>query len=326
MVDRCDKYLVVKAKGGMGNRMLCAITGILYGELTGRLTIVDWSDETYSNDGSNSFSKFFSCSQTHPKSILPSNGDIFPAIWRNNLNRSISKMVRSKDPKTHDSIVLHRKFSVDVRKLDYNEEIVVFWNYMHRIRFLKRHFNHSNNGLAGLNTDEIIRKVLLEQMKLNEDINQRINDFMTENWSEKVIGIHIRYSDRKTDLAKYEKNLNRFLKESPEAKIFLCTDSQDIVDDYSKRYKNVFCTPKWYPEGDASMHQNTTCPDRETNGIEALVDMYLLAKCDYLIYSGVSTFSRISKLLSNTPGQRIVNIDRFNPRIILKNIIRELVA
>lgn len=35
-----DKYLVVKAKGGMGNRMLCAITGILYGQITSRLTVL----------------------------------------------------------------------------------------------------------------------------------------------------------------------------------------------------------------------------------------------------------------------------------------------
>ena len=35
-----NKYLLVKAKGGMGNRMLCAVTGVLYGNLTERWIIV----------------------------------------------------------------------------------------------------------------------------------------------------------------------------------------------------------------------------------------------------------------------------------------------
>ena len=64
-----NRYLIIKAKGGMGNRMLCAVTGILYGQLTGRCTVVDWRDVSYSNDGGNTFSQFFDCPNVYPETI-----------------------------------------------------------------------------------------------------------------------------------------------------------------------------------------------------------------------------------------------------------------
>jgi len=57
-----------------------------------------------------------------------------------------------------------------------------------------------------------------------------------------------------------------------------------------------------------------------------LVDMYLLAECDCLIYSGYSTFSLISRILSDAQPENIVDIDRFNVKVRLKKIIRELVV
>ncbi len=321
-----DKYIVVKTKGGTGNRMLCAVTGILYGQLTGRKTVVDWRDGAYSNDGSNTFAKFFSCSSVYPETILPSKGTIRPGVWVNNLDKSMNEMICEHDPDKHRSIRIHRKYSVDIRKLDYDEEIIVFWYYTGRIKALKKHLGNGQAGFAGLGTNGIIRKVLTEQMLLQKDIRQRIDEFKAKYWPEKVIGVHIRHTDRKTNLAQYEKHLYRFLKRYPDAHIFLATDNQEVGCRYREKYDNVFSTPKWFPEGMASMHQNVNCLDKVANGIEALVDMYLLAQCDCLIYSGYSTFSLISRVLSDAKPKNIVDIDRFNIKVQSKKIIRELLA
>jgi hypothetical protein len=321
-----DKYLVVKAKGGMGNSMLCAITGILYGQLTGRRTVVDWRDGAYSNDGSNTFSEFFSCLGLSSESVLPEDATIRPKVWKNNLDKSMSEMISRFDPKKHNSLRIHRKYSVDIRRLDHEEDIIVFWHYTGRTKALKRHLRNRQNDFDGLDTNGIIRKVLTEQMVLQKDIHQRIDEFKAKHWSDKIIGVHIRYTDRLTNLAKYRKYLCRFLKQYPDAHIFLATDNRKINDEYQSRFKNVFSTPKWYPEDLTSMHQNTDCPDKVANGIEALVDMYLLAECDCLIYSGYSTFSQISHILSDAPPENIIDIDRFNVKVRLKKLIRELVV
>lgn len=203
-----DRFLVVKAKGGMGNRMLCAVTGILYGQLTGRRTIVDWRDGSYSNDGSNTFSRFFDCPDIYPETILPKDAMINPAIWNGNLDNSINQMISRLDPKKHDSIRIHRKYSVNICRLDYDEDIIVFWYYTGRTRNLKKHLRNGQTDFAGLDTNGIIRKVLTEKMLLHKDIRQQIDDFKTGHWAERVIGVHIRYTDRKTNLAKYEKQLD----------------------------------------------------------------------------------------------------------------------
>jgi hypothetical protein len=160
-------------------------------------------------------------------------------------------------------------------------------------------------------------------MKLDDDIHQRISEFKSKNWHQTVIGLHIRHTDLKTNLLKYERPLRRFLECASDAYVFLATDNRRISEDYHKRYKNVFSTPKWFPDETGSIHQNRSCPDKVVNGVEALVDMYLLAACDYLIYPGSSTFSWISRLLSDIPSQNIVDIERFNPRVRLKKCLRE---
>ncbi len=320
------KYLVVKAKGGMGNRMLCAITGIIYGQLTGRMTVIDWRDGTYSNNGSNTFSEFFKNPRGYPETVLPKKATIRPKIWEGQLHKSMSAMLSEHDPDKHSSIRIHRKYSVDIRRLDYDEDIVVFWYYTGRIRALKRHLRNRQNDFKGLDTNGIIRKVLTEQMTLHKDIRQRIDEFKAKHWSDKVIGVHIRHTDRKINLAKYERHLRRFLQRFPDAHIFLATDNQQVSREYQRRFKNVLSTPKWFPDNMASMHQNIDCPDKIANGIEALVDMYFLAECDCLIYSGYSTFSLISRILSDAQPENIVDIDRFNVKVRLKKVIRELVA
>ena len=310
----------------MGNRMLCAVTGILYGQLTGRKTIIDWRDESYSNDGSNSFSHFFDMPGVFDETVLPENATIRPKIWTNQLHRSMSFMITKYHPNKHSSIFIHRKYSIDVRRLDYIEDVVVFWYYTGRISAFKPFLQNSGNGFADLDNTGIIRKVLLEKMKPCDEVHQRIEAFKSSlPWPEKVIGLHIRFTDMKTNLAHYDRALKIFLQREPGAHIFLSTDNRKISEEYYRRYKNVFSTPKWFPGGSSTMHQNTACPDRVANGMEALTDMYLLAKCNYLIYSGASTFSRIARLLSNIPTENIVDIDRLNPKVRLKRFIRELV-
>lgn len=321
-----DKYLLVKAKGGMGNRMLCAITGILYGQLTNRRTIIDWRDEGYSSDGSNAFPKFFECPTVYSETVLPDRATVRPAIWAGKLEKTMGDLIRTYDPNKHSSIWIHRKYSIDIRELDCDEQILVFWYYKDRIRFLKRYLRDPQYSLSGLTYMQIIRKILSEQMRLSYEVRQRIDEYKATCWPERVIGVHVRHTDRKTNLDKYRQHLCRFLKRYPDAHIFLATDNNQISREYRRDFKNVFSTPKWFPEDMACMHGNVDCPDKIANGIEALVDMYLLAECDCLIYSGYSTFSLISRILSDAQPENIVDIDRFNVKVRMKQLIRDLIV
>lgn len=316
-----DKYLVIKGKGGMGNRMLCALTGLLYGELTGRKTIIDWRDACYSDDGSNAFGSLFHNDHVCPVNILPRDASIRPAIWNGNLHKSMVEMVNEYDNGNHASVFLHLKYSVDVRKLDYDEDVLVFWNYMHCIPSLWSHLRRHSHPLGGLSTQEVIKRGLKAYLPPAEAVKEKVRQFKAAHWHDSMIGVHIRHTDRKMRLSKYERPLQRQLLRTPDARIFLATDNRSVMESYRGRYPDLCSTTKWFPEGMRSMHQNPTCPDKLANGIDALTDMFLLSKCDCLIYPRCSTFSWLSSLLSDASERRKIDVDRFDPRVIGKRLV-----
>lgn len=322
-MTKSRQVVVVKAKGGMGNRMLCAVTGILYAQLSGRKVFMDWRDGAYGAYGQNVFGEFFKTLAGGTEECPSGNLHVNPSIWHKNLDQSVSNMIEQHYPKQHSSFFIHRKLSIDVRRLDYPEDAVVFWNYQHRINGLQRHLAGRLNQYVGLAPHGILAKALQDVLPLQDTIWDIIQEFKEAFFKRPTIGVHIRYTDRKTRLAAYEKALAHFFKRSPDAQIFLATDNADILNAYSTRYAKVISTPKWYPSSSSTMHQSRECPDRIQNGVEALKDMYLLSMCDRLIYSSWSTFSFISRLLSNLPEDKVADIDRYNIPLRVKQWLRD---
>src|SRR5215471_1443451 len=129
-----DKYLIVKGIAGMGNRMLAAMTGILFARLMHRRLIIDWGDFTYSNDGTNAFPLLFACTDTDPSSSIPNTDSIAPQVWRSRLNKSATEVVGEVDPSAFTSRRGYRRFSCDLDILDQPEEVLVMWSYTQLIR------------------------------------------------------------------------------------------------------------------------------------------------------------------------------------------------
>jgi hypothetical protein len=51
--------LLIKGKGGLGNRMLSAVCGLALADLTGRTPIIDWRDGSYAPIGTNAYPLLF---------------------------------------------------------------------------------------------------------------------------------------------------------------------------------------------------------------------------------------------------------------------------
>lgn len=316
---------VIKTKGGMGNRMLCAASGLLWARAAGREAFVDWRDNAYSRSGENSFFHFFD----NPRALRepPSeSGDAFPPVWRGHLDRSVSEMLHEFDPDKHSSLTIHRKYSVDPSRGDYPHETVVFWYYMGRFASMARLVRERVPGYGGLSVEEISRRALREELPLRAEVRERIEAFVRDSWAEPLVGVHVRYSDRTTDLSKLENAARAQAAALPGAAIFLATDNKRVEDMYRERFDRVLTTPKWFPPEGATMHQNSDCADPVENGLEALMDMYLLAQCDALVYASRSTFSEISRLVSDIPAARVTDVDRLDPSMIAKRFLRRVTA
>lgn len=318
------RLLWVKGKAGLGNRMLSALTGILYARITGRQAVIDWRDGSYSDDGTNSFPKLF----TSPYVVdIPPVGSesVAPALWTGNLHKNTQDFIEEVDPRAHGSFRHHWKFSTDLSRQDQHEDILVMWSFSHLIDRLRPLFRGEFAFLGPYTNDEVLRWLLQTSLALRPEIQSQVEDWFAHHLAtaRTVIGVHVRFMDRSISLHHFIRHLDRLLEKVPDATIFLATDNAKVSEQIQKDYRNVVSTAKWFPQTGISMHQNPECPDKVQNAIDALRDMYLLARCDYLVYPRSSTFSYISSLVSAASADKIVDVERFHLKTQAKRWVKE---
>jgi hypothetical protein len=153
--------------------------------------------------------------------------------------------------------------------------------------------------------------MLAEDLILHPQIREHVEQIKSNNFSKRTVGVHIRYTDYRVNLWSILTKLTILIKAEPDLQIFLATDSAQIKEMFEDFYSNVLTIPHWYGAHGSQIHQNLDCPDRMENGIEALIDLYLLAECDYLIIDTSSIFSYVASLVTKTPESNIFNV---NPR------------
>jgi len=307
-----DKYWLVKGAAGLGNRMQSALTGILCARLTGRRLLVDWSDHYYSGDGSNVFHRFFQCPSCSPTDEIPVTDSVVPDIWRGRLRKSIYDM------REHygggDGAEAWPKFSVDLTNLEHHEDVAVMWTYTERVDALRGHFTGAFRGLAEMSAGAILRKSLQEDLLLHPHIRERVDEFKGNYFREKIVGVHVRYTDQRCRLWAILGKLNALLKCEPDLRIFLATDNLQIKKMFEESYARVIATPHWYSSTSGlaiHYHRGRAAPVQ--SGIEALIDLYLLAESDYLIIDSSSSFSYVAKLLTKAPDANVFDVGHRDP-------------
>jgi Nodulation protein Z (NodZ) len=306
------KFVLVKGRAGLGNRMLSALTGILYARLAGRRLLVDWSDRDYSHDGSNVFHRLFRCPIAVPSDEIPLTESVCPAAWRGHLHESPRQMeARYTSHPMSDS---WRQFSIDLTRIDYQEDVLVMWAYNAEIDALRGHFRGEFEELRSASDDAILTRLLREDLEPVPEIRERVERFRARHFVEPTVGVHVRYSDHRANLLGILRRLDVLVGRQRGRSIFLATDNIEIGKMFESSYPGVVSTPHWYPEPGLKAHNNRECDDRLQSGIDATVDMYLLAECDYLIIDTSSSFSKLAGLLSRAPETHVFNARRRGKR------------
>lgn len=322
-----DGVLLVKAKGGLGNRMLCAATGVAWGMLARRRVIVDWRDGAYEEPGRDAFRRLFRATGCDPEAAFPDEAtDVAPPVWRDHLDWSVSRMIHAYDPTKHSSFRIQRKYSIDPRRLDPPERVVVLWAYTHMMHALLPHFGGMPGGDWPRDAERALGRLLRDHLRPEPGIARRIDGAADALLGARMIGVHVRHSDRRANVDRYLAAVAAAREAEPEAGVFVATDNRAVLDRFAAAFPGVVATEKWYPDAGATMHQNDACPDRLGNAIEALLDMHLLARCDRLIYPKGSTFSWCSALIGGLPRERTRDMERFDLRVRAARAARRLLA
>ena len=305
------KILLVKGTEGLGNRILSLLTAILYAQLSERTLVIDWRDLYYSKEKTNAFNYFFTYNNENATVRLPLTDSIAPPIWRYHLHDSVDDVLLRYAPDSACNPSIWSRFSADLSRLDHEEDILVMWSFFEQIDVLRRHFHGKFAELRRMNTKSILRKLMGDHLRIRPVIQKQIDRFENEYFEHPTVGLHIRYSDKRSRLSPMLKKLDILIKKHPELQIFLATDNSEMRQTIENKYRRVLTIPKWYPAPGIPMHiSSSDRSDPRQHGIEALVDICLLAACDYLILDESSAFAYVASLISHTPEERIFNFQR----------------
>ncbi len=166
----------------------------------------------------------------------------------------------------------------------------------------------------GLNSLEIYRIMLEKYIRLRPEVEKEINDFYDINMAGKdIIAVHIRGSDKILEVSHlhelnklYPAKISNYLKERPDAFIFLMTDCKDILAEYKNIYGdkliNTDCKRVLKIGGGVHFQEYV---HNKLKGIEIIKDTWLAAKCDYFIGNG---FSNVSRAVCELKGWQNQNI------------------
>jgi len=320
-INPSEPSLVIKAKGGLGNRMLSAITGLVLADLNGRKPYIDWRDGMYLAPGENLYPELFDASWMGDVSALDNETDVAPALWSGRLMEHPVDVIRREFPKQHQDPLLYRRLSIGFAGTGPAAKVGVFWSYLPKLRRLAGRMARDPR-FAGKSQDAVMQDYLGRYFRPIPQVVERI-DAVFDKLDKPVIGVHIRFTDRKVPLKRIISELERLSASMPEATIFLATDSEVAQSAILGRFQNVITLEKALAKDDTALHFSTdTFTDPIEEARNALADMMALARCDWLLHSRHSTFSVTAALLGNIPDSHQVDIARFDPVVRAKQFFQ----
>ncbi|ESW76755.1 MULTISPECIES: nodulation protein NodZ [unclassified Mesorhizobium] len=177
--------------------------------------------------------------------------------------------------------------------------------------------------------DEDAERQVFQSVKPRSEIQTRINAIYQECFEgHSIIGVHVRHGNGEDimDHAPYWADPEfavrqvctavdkaKALPHPKPVRLFLCTDSAQILDHLSARFPDLLTVPKHFrSDQDGPLHTAALGMD---GAISALVEMYLLGRCDTVIrFPPTSAFTRYARLFV----PRVIEFDLKEPsRLIL---------
>jgi hypothetical protein len=235
---------------------------------------------------------------------------VYPPIWLESLadpdKRWLKPFVAELKGHPHQ----WRYLSADPCRLHYDEQVVVFYSLYPLFYRLRPHLRGEYEHLRKADQKSAFRQLLRDNLELAPAIRSRVSQ-IKESWPRQpIIGVHARYTDRKVNLSSVHRQVRVLLKREPQAAIFLATDNRDVLNQFSATYPNVLAPERAYAPAGTPLHRTPGFLGAAERGVEALVDIYLLAATDYMVIDEGSTFSYLARLLSDAEPSRIHNVQR----------------
>jgi hypothetical protein len=313
-------YVLVKGAAGLGNRVLCFLSAVLYARASGRKLLVDWSDPMLSEAGENAFPELFECPVVHAPPADLAQRSVAPAVWRGRLGLTPTQLVATCWPLAVGEYHSQQLSSIDVARLDYREDVLVLWSWDSQVHRMRRPTDQRGHG-RGAPESQILTELAGEYLQPSAAVQERIDEEESD-LAGRFIGVHVRSTDRRTPIDKIERALSRRVRNSPSASIRLATDSRAVQERFVQRFPKVHVLNKSFATDGGPLHLGVREEDRRARAVDAVAEMFLLARCQELVYASRSSYAQVARLLSGLPRPSVTDIDARNPALRMKRLVQ----
>lgn len=304
------RALVLKSPGfaGLGDLLLALERALLVARVTGRSLVVDWRDTPYSRGEINLADQLFELHgvQQLPFAMLATAvGSVLPSAWQGRLDQSLRQVYASLQSDDWNRTWAANELDAGVAALDSDAHWVVLWD-------------HSSTALQAAALRRLKASQpppLLQHLQPLAPLQDAINAYCLQHFCKPVIGVHLRASGeamragKSADLAQVWQRLDQLLTDHPDSILFLASDNAAAIAAMRARYPDLLTRPKWLPASDAPLHLaedvDATSP---AIAADALIELALLASCDWLIHPALSSFSLAAARWSSIPSRRLYPI------------------
>ncbi|MEZ6131828.1 MAG: nodulation protein NodZ [Planctomycetaceae bacterium] len=336
--------IVAKASGGagLGDRLFSLATAIAYAKSTGRSIWVDWRDRTYHTQSDNLFPYLFRLRNVSQLQHCPVSDSVVPQIWKGRLDQSVDAITAldlkqqgvTWTPPAPPKAILEsswKRCKFDFDSLSQPEEVVVISSSRSAAKLMSL-INDQSSTHRWNSVHEFLLRTLSEELGFSEAVEQEVARFAACHFNdEPTIGMHIRYTNEAASvrsvptISQYRRALGALLRKHPSAKVFLATDNQNVQKHFQTLLGSgsVCWHEKWLPTAGEPIHKNRDCPDGIQAARDAVVDIGILAQCNYQILTGHSSFSDIAVAFAKHKQQSYI-LPRASPLRRLTAILRKL--
>jgi hypothetical protein len=322
-----DTILLVKARAGLGNRLLALMPALAWADRYQIPVCIHWRDGMYAPRGECGFTPMFSLKNVEQIdfSSLDRSLPAHPEVHSGRLDMHAFHLAKELDPKHRANSPLNQKFGHRKLAVDLGEPphrgINVFVAYQDIWRgrgFVRRAFG------VDLPKDRMsfLRACFSRYLDVNQEIVGPVTEYCAkESAGKRSISVHFRNTDRAGKIELHFRALDRMLHDAGDAVIFLATDSEASVAKFQNRYGDAIRQlPKSFAEDGKAIHVASSESDKDRMAAEALKDVWLLRCGDELVYQGESTFGQIAQAMRPEPHRRVVNVSKNRPGYILRQI------
>lgn len=286
-----QRFLLIKAWGyGFWADMDHVLGVLLLAEITGRIPVVHWGDNSLFKDGEckNAFDQFFEpISEISIDDLLKTANSYYPPKW-NTENLLANDINKWEGPYARAAGLYFLNRDEDVIVSDFHTYVMDLEPWIA--------YEHP---LHGMTVQELYRYLYKKYIRLNPDIVDEVGRFWQERMQNgSVLAVHVRGSDKANESQElkeindsYHAEIASYLSRNEIASIFLLTDEQDILEDYVQRYQEMLIYTDCVRTSNATGIHRQQHPSRARIGIDVVVDTCLAARCDYFIGNGHSNVS-----------------------------------